>query len=97
MLNYSIVIQWSKKNNCFVVTLPEWGGLCHTYGDTYEEALSNAKEVLNLMIKSSLEEGESLPEVNIFNDQLNDQLQNTQTTAQLSSVNNQGNLQGRSL
>ena len=70
MLNYSMVIQWSKKNNCFVVTLPEWGELCHTYGDTYEEALSNAKEVLNLMINSSLEEGESLPEINTFNDQL---------------------------
>ncbi|MEL6912468.1 MAG: type II toxin-antitoxin system HicB family antitoxin, partial [Cyanobacteria bacterium J06598_4] len=38
MLNYSMVIQWSKKDNCFVVTLPEWGELCHTYGDTYEEA-----------------------------------------------------------
>ena len=61
-----MVIQWSDKDNCFVVTLPEWGELCHTYGDTYEDALSNAKEVLQLMINSSLEEGETLPEANIF-------------------------------
>ncbi len=70
MLNYSMVIQWSKKDNCFVVTLPEWGELCHTYGDTYEEALSNAKEVLQLMINSSMTEGESLPQVNMFRGKL---------------------------
>ena len=39
--NYSMIIQWSENDNCFVVTLPEWGELCHTYGDTYEEALNN--------------------------------------------------------
>ena len=66
MLNYSMVIQWSSKDNCFVVTLPEWGELCHTYGDTYEEALSNAKEVLQLMVNSSKAEGADLPEANIF-------------------------------
>jgi antitoxin HicB len=70
MLNYSMVIQWSKTDCCFVVTLPEWGELCHTYGDTYEEALKNAKEVLQLMIDSSQEEGSSLPEVNTFKGQL---------------------------
>ncbi|MEM8675118.1 MAG: type II toxin-antitoxin system HicB family antitoxin [Cyanobacteria bacterium P01_G01_bin.67] len=70
MLNYSMVIQWSQKDRCFVVTLPEWGELCHTYGDTYEEALRNAKEVLNLMINSSMEEGDLLPEANTFKDKL---------------------------
>jgi predicted RNase H-like HicB family nuclease len=66
MLNYSMLIQWSKKDNCFVVTLPEWGELCQTYGDTYEEALKNAKEVLHLMVNSSKAEGTPLPEVNTF-------------------------------
>lgn len=70
MLNYSIVIQWSKKDNCFVVSLPEWGELCQTYGDTYEEALKNGKEVLQLMVNSSLAEGESLPEINTFQGKL---------------------------
>lgn len=70
MLNYSMVIQWSTKDKCFVVTLPEWGGLCQTYGDTYEEALQNAKEVLQLMVHSSIEEGSSLPEVNMFTGKL---------------------------
>lgn len=70
MLHYSIIIQWSKKDNCFVVTLPEWGNLCHTYGDTYEEALRNAKEVLQLMIDSSLAEEANLPEANVFEGKL---------------------------
>ena len=70
MLNYSMVIQWCQKDNCFVVTLPEWGELCQTYGDTYEEALTNAKEVLQLMINSSLAEGENLPEANVFRGEL---------------------------
>ena len=70
MLNYSMVIQWSKKDHCFVVTLPEWGELCQTYGDTYEEALENAKEVLQLMVDSSIEEGSSLPKAHVFTGQL---------------------------
>ena len=70
MLNYSMVIQWCQKDNCFVVTLPEWGELCQTYGNTYEEALTNAKEVLQLMINSSLAEGESLPKANVFSGKL---------------------------
>ena len=65
-INYTMIIQWSNKDKCFVVTLPEWGELCHTYGDTYEEALKNAKEVLKLMIESSLEEGTTLPKANLF-------------------------------
>jgi len=70
MLNYSMVIQWSNKDNCFIVTLPEWGELCHTYGDTYEEALSNAKEVLDLMVNSSIAEGSDLPKANIFREKV---------------------------
>ncbi len=60
--HYSIVIQWSEEDQCFVVSLPEWGEFCHTHGDTYEEALKNAQEVLELLIESALEEGELLPE-----------------------------------
>ncbi|HEY9848538.1 MAG TPA: type II toxin-antitoxin system HicB family antitoxin [Leptolyngbyaceae cyanobacterium] len=64
--HYTIIIQWSDKDNCFVVSLPEWGEYCHTHGDTYEEALKNAHEVLELLIESSLEEGKLLPEPQTF-------------------------------
>ncbi|MBD2210012.1 type II toxin-antitoxin system HicB family antitoxin [Nostoc linckia FACHB-104] len=59
---YTIIIQWSDEDQCYVVSLPEWGEFCHTHGDTYEEALKNAQEVLELLIETALELGESLPE-----------------------------------
>ncbi|MBH8564735.1 type II toxin-antitoxin system HicB family antitoxin [Nostoc sp. CENA67] len=60
--HYTIIIQWSDEDECFVVSLPEWGEFCHTHGDTYEEALKNAQEVLEMLIESSLEDGQPLPE-----------------------------------
>ncbi|MFS8117296.1 MAG: type II toxin-antitoxin system HicB family antitoxin [Microcoleus sp.] len=59
---YTILIQWSEEDNCFVASLPEWRHFCHTHGDTYEQALKNAQEVLELLIESSEEEGKALPE-----------------------------------
>ena len=60
--HYTVIIQWSQEDNCFVVSLPEWGEFCHTHGDTYQEALENAQEVLEMLIESCLEYGEPLPE-----------------------------------
>lgn len=64
--HYSIIIQWSDGAQCFVVTLPEWGGLCHTYGETYDQAMKNALEVIDFLVKSAMEEGQSLPEAKTF-------------------------------
>jgi predicted RNase H-like HicB family nuclease len=60
--HYTIIIQWSEEDNCFVVSFPEWGEFCHTHGETYEEALKNAQEVIEMLIETSLENGEPLPE-----------------------------------
>jgi predicted RNase H-like HicB family nuclease len=60
-MKYTIVIQWSDTDQCYVVSLPEWGEFCHTHGDTYAEALTNAQEVLELLIETSLGDGEPLP------------------------------------
>jgi len=64
--HYTIIIQWSEEDNCFVVSLPEWGEFCHTHGDTYEEALRNAQEVLEMLISSYLEDGQPIPEPQIL-------------------------------
>jgi predicted RNase H-like HicB family nuclease len=64
--NYTIIIQWSEEDNCFVASLPEWGEFCHTHGDTYEEALKNAQEVLELLTESAIAEGEVLPKPKTF-------------------------------
>ena len=63
-MKYTIVIQWSDEDRCFVVLLPEFQDVMQpvTNGDTYEEAVKNAQEVLELMIEIYLEEGKPLPE-----------------------------------
>ncbi len=48
--HYSILIQWSEKDLCYVASLPEFGPYAHTHGETYAEALKNAEEVLEMMI-----------------------------------------------
>lgn len=68
-MKYTIIIQWSEEDQCYVVSLPEWGEFCHTHGDTYEEAVKNAQEVLELLIESAIEEGEPLPEPKIYRTQ----------------------------
>jgi antitoxin HicB len=60
--HYTIIIQWSNEDECFVVSLPEWGEFCHTHGDTYEEAFKNAQEVLEMLVETAYKNGEPLPE-----------------------------------
>ena len=59
---YSIVIQWSNEDQCYIVSLPEFGKYARTHGDTYEEAVKNAREVLELLI----EDNNNLPQPNIY-------------------------------
>jgi antitoxin HicB len=63
---YTILIQWSDEDECFVVSLPEWGEFVHTHGNSYEEALNNGQDLLNFLIKSALENKETLPIPNKF-------------------------------
>lgn len=64
--NYSIVIQWSEKYNCFVASLPEWDNR-NTQGESYEEVLANAQVILKSLVDLSVSQGESLPEPATFN------------------------------
>jgi predicted RNase H-like HicB family nuclease len=60
MMKHSMLIQWSQADNAYVVTLPEFPN-CHTHGDTYEEAVKNGQEVLEMVIESYQEDGLPLP------------------------------------
>ncbi|UBF26269.1 type II toxin-antitoxin system HicB family antitoxin [Kovacikia minuta CCNUW1] len=60
--HYSILIQWSDEDQKYVVSLPEFGPYAHTHGDTYDEAVKNAQEVLELLIKTYEEQGKPLPQ-----------------------------------
>lgn len=70
-MKYTITIQWSEEDQCYVVFLPEFEDVMQpcTHGDTYEEAVKNAQEVLELLIESAIEEGEPLPEPKIYRTQ----------------------------
>lgn len=63
-MKYTIVINWSDENECFVVFLPEFSDSVMqpvTHGDSYEEAIENAREVLELLVETFQEEGKPLP------------------------------------
>jgi antitoxin HicB len=62
-MKYTIIVQWSEEDQCFVVFLPEFEDVMQpvTHGDTYAEAFQNAQEVLELLVESALEAGQTLP------------------------------------
>ncbi|MEH2453425.1 type II toxin-antitoxin system HicB family antitoxin [Nostoc sp.] len=61
--HYSMVIQWSDEDNCYLVHLPEfpWQQF-HTYGKTYEEAAKHGHEVIESLIEWYGEQEKPLPE-----------------------------------
>ncbi len=59
-MHYSIIIQWSERDQAFLVTVPELPG-CKTHGETYEEALKNGQEVIELWIEDAQAHGEAIP------------------------------------
>jgi predicted RNase H-like HicB family nuclease len=63
-LHWSMVIQWSDEDEAFLVTLPEWHDRVInpvTHGETYEEAVKRGREVLELLVELSREQGRPLP------------------------------------
>lgn len=61
-IKYSVVIQWSEEDQCYVVSFPEWGPYAHTHGASYVEAAQNAQEVLEMLMDGE----EALPEPHLF-------------------------------
>lgn len=64
LLRYSILIEWSEEDQAYVVTLPEWEErvvMPATHGDTYSEAVKNGQEVLELLVRDAIHDGEALP------------------------------------
>ena len=60
-IHYSISIQWSNRDQAYLVNVPELPG-CHTHGDTYEEALKNGLEVIQLWIEAAEKDGRPIPQ-----------------------------------
>jgi predicted RNase H-like HicB family nuclease len=62
-MKYSILIKWSEEDKTYIASLPEWGKYARTHGDSYEEALENAKEVLEDLVYAYEEIGKPLSEL----------------------------------
>jgi predicted RNase H-like HicB family nuclease len=62
---YSMTIEWEPQGGVFVVTVPELPG-CRTHGKTYEEAVTQAQEVIELWIDVAREDGDPIPPPRTF-------------------------------
>lgn len=68
-LKYRVNLVWSEVDGAYLVELPEFATEIQRYftdGDTYEEALKNAQEVLELLIESYQAEKRPLPQPQIL-------------------------------
>jgi predicted RNase H-like HicB family nuclease len=61
-MKYSILIQWSEEDQAYIASLPEWGKYARTHGESYEQALENAKQVLEDLVYGYEKMGKPLPE-----------------------------------
>jgi len=55
VLNYRVIIE-QDEDGVFVASVPAIQG-CYTEGDTFEEALENAKDVIKLHLEARKEKG----------------------------------------
>ena len=61
-LKYSMIIQWSDEDDCFLMGFPDFPGQqWRTHGTTYEQAMANGIEALESLIIAYEATGESLP------------------------------------
>ena len=64
-----MVIEWSNEDQAYLVILPEWADsvlMPVTHGNTYNEAVQNALEVLEMLVNSATKNGEPLPPPKIY-------------------------------
>jgi len=61
MYKYEIIIYWDNQDRVFIADVPELPG-CSAHGNTYDDALDNAKEAIQLWIDTAKEFGDPVPE-----------------------------------
>jgi predicted RNase H-like HicB family nuclease len=59
--HYSLLIQWDNDDQIYVVSVPELPG-ARTHGKTYEEAIKNALEVIELWLDTAKALGWDIPQ-----------------------------------
>ena len=67
--HYSMIIQWSEEDNCYVVFLPDFEGMVNqpcTDGQTYAEAATHGQEVIELLLEYFQDKGMPIPEPKVY-------------------------------
>ena len=59
-IRYELIIYWSDEDQSFIVEVPELPG-CMADGESYEEAVANAKRVIEEWIETARELGRPIP------------------------------------
>lgn len=60
-IKYELIIYWSEEDRYFVVEVPELPG-CMADGNTYEQAVANARQVIAEWIEMAQELGRPIPQ-----------------------------------
>ena len=60
-IKYELIVYWSDADDAFVVEVPELPG-CMADGQTYEQAVANARQVIEEWIETARELGRPVPE-----------------------------------
>jgi predicted RNase H-like HicB family nuclease len=61
LIKYELIVFWSDDDQSFVVDVPELPG-CMADGETYEQAVANARQVIEEWITVARELGRPIPE-----------------------------------
>lgn len=59
-IKYEMIIYWSEEDQTFVVEVPELPG-CMADGETYEQAVANACQIIEEWIETAREQGRPIP------------------------------------
>lgn len=66
-MNYCIVMKYSTKENCYIVTVPDLPG-CMADGRTPTEAYENVKNVITEWIETAKAAGREIPKLSFGQD-----------------------------
>lgn len=59
-IKYELIVYWSEDDQAFLVEVPELPG-CMADGSSYEEAIANARQVIEEWIDTAQSLGRSIP------------------------------------
>jgi predicted RNase H-like HicB family nuclease len=60
-IRYELIIYWSEEDQAFIVEVPELSG-CMADGETYQEAVQNAENVIQEWMETAKQIGRTIPQ-----------------------------------